>query len=256
MRQPLRRRRAFTSLELLVATVLGTLVIVGAVLLFLSGVRLSMGMQASSHTLRNGSSSVERMRLSLEEATAVTLPDDSAPHALWPQTALGPTSNYLTAWGGRQVSTAVFASQLGTRTLRLRTDASTLQNLAIPLRSVVNRGVLIYRGNTDGTPNPSSGTFLWQWSYEDGVIVRKTVLYRKLSSRPEAVAFRRGSTSGQVMRYRLLLAEKDSYQRDMTVAGGGSHNDLEASDLAVSLLNHAGESVPATALPTGGGSHP
>lgn len=245
-------------LELLVATVIGTLVIVGSVLLFLGGVRLSLGMQATSHALRTGSSGVDRLRLELEESTAMQLPDDTEPLAKWPAQNLGQVNQYLSedpADKKHTLSTAVFVSQAGTRSLAFRTSVSQQQTLTIASRVSPTKGSLLYRGDSSGAPAPSNGRFLWQWSYSNGAVVSKTVLYRKLAPTWDAVTFRRGSTSGQVLRYRLLLVEKDSYNRERSAIGNAPDTALDASDYAINLLNYAGEAVPPTALPAQG-AHP
>lgn len=243
-------------LEVLVATVLSALVVVGAVLIFIGGVRLSLGMQASSHALRTGSTSIDRMRQGLEEATAVLLPDDAPPLLQWPIALLGNQSQYQTTHDSVTLNTGLYISLTGTKSLPFRTSASQVTSLTTADRKVATRGALLYRGDALGNPAPSQGTFLWQWSYENGVVVSKTVLYRKLSTQWDAVAFRRGSQSGQVLRYRLILTEKDSYQQERSSLGSGHGSDLDTSDYAITLLNHAGEGVPTTALPIAGGGHP
>jgi type II secretory pathway pseudopilin PulG len=243
-------------LEILVATVLASLVIVGAVVIFIGGVRLSLGMQARSHALRKGSTSIDRMRQGLEEATAILLPEDAAPLLQWPSALLGNRNQYQVTQNGVTLNTGLYISETGTKSLPFRTSATQVSSLTTVDRKKATRGALLYRGDALGTPNPSQGTFLWQWSYENGVVVSKTLLYRKLSTQWDAVAFRRGSQSGQVLRYRLVLTEKDSYQQESSALGSGPESDLDASDYAITLLNHAGEGVPTTALPLATGGHP
>ena len=243
-------------LEVLVAAVIGAIVVVGAVLIFTGGLRLSLGLQASSHAMKNGSSSIDRMRQGLEEATAVLLPDDSAPRTPWPSTLLGAQSHYQVQQGSTTLNTGLYISLTTPQSLSFRTSATQLTTADIANRRSITRGALLYRGDSQGTPAPSNGTFLWQWSYENGVVTAKTVLYRKLAANGDAVAFRRGSQSGQVLRYRLLLVEKDSYQQDRSAVGTNHESALETSDYAISLLNYAGESVPGAALPTATGGHP
>jgi type II secretory pathway pseudopilin PulG len=250
------RRRGHSMLEILVATVIGAIVIVGAVLIFTGGIRLSLGLQASSHALQNGSSSIDRMRQGLEEATAVQLPDDAAPQTPWPSALLGAQSHYQVQQGSTTLNTGLYISLTSPQSLAFRTSATQLSTVAIANRRTVTRGALLYRGDSQGNPAPSNGTFLWQWAYENGAVTAKTVLYRKLASTWDAVAFRRGSQSGQVLRYRLLLIDKDSYQQDRSAVGANHESALETSDYAISLLNYAGESVPVAALPTAAGGHP
>lgn len=243
-------------LEVLVAAVLGAIVIVGALLIFTGGIRLSLGLQAGSHALQNGSSSIDRMRQGLEEATAVQLPDDDAPLTPWSSALLGSQSHYQVQQGNTTLNTGLYVSLTTPQSLSFRTSATQLSTADIANRRSVTRGALLYRGDSQGTPAPSNGTFLWQWGYENGVVTSKTVLYRKLASTWDAVAFRRGSQSGQVLRYRLLLVDKDSYQQDRSALGANHESALETSDYAISLLNYAGEGVPSAALPTATGGHP
>jgi len=252
MRERRRTRRGFTLLEMLVATVLGILVVTSAVILFIGGVRLALGMQSTSHALRAGSNGIDRLRVELATATSYLLPSDADPWVPWNDQGLGASKNYLT--GGKKedapLNTAIFLSFPSDRTVQLRTGATTVTNTSLSLRRTVDRGLLLYRGDADGTPNANSGTFLWMRRYTGGSLTSKTVLYRKLSSAVDAVSFRRGNDSGTLLRYRLILAQKDSYSQERTALGQGSATMLEASDYSLSLLNSIGGSVPASALPT------
>lgn len=249
-----RRRKSsgFTLLEMLVATVLGILVVTSAVILFIGGVRLALGMQSTSHALRAGSNGIDRLRVELSTATSFMLPSDSDPWVPWSDVWLGASNNFLN--GRKQdsatLNTAIFLSFPSDRTVQLRTSATTVSNTSLSLRRTMDRGLLLYRGDANGSPNATSGTFLWMRRYTGGSLTSKTVLYRKLSSAVDAVSFRRGNDSGTLLRYRLLLAQKDSYAQERTALGQGSATMLEASDYSLSLLNSIGGSVPASALPT------
>lgn len=250
--KPRKYTRAHSMLELLVATVIATLVIVGSLLLFLGGVRLSLGMQATSHSLRTGSSGTDRMRQRLEEATAVQLPDDADPLVVWPATRLGKPDKYQSSQGGQTLNTAVFISLTNTRNMIFQTSAKQTQSVAITSRRTQTRGMLLYRGDPGGIPAPSNGRFLWQWLYENGAVVSKIPLYRKLAPNGNAVSFRRGMQSGSMLLYRVLLVEKDSYNNERSALGAASGTTQETSDSAVTLLNNDGTALPDMALPSQG----
>ncbi len=250
--KPRKYTRAHSMLELLVATVIATLVVVGSILLFIGGVRLSLGMQATSHSLRTGSSSTDRMRQRLEEATAVQLPDDADPLTVWPEKSLGKSETYQSSQGKQTLNTAVFLSLPSTQNLIFRTSAKQTQTLAVTGRRIQTRGMLLYRGDISGTPAPSTGGYLWQWLYENGAVVSKTAIYRKLSPTWDAVTFRRGDQNGSVLRYRVLLVEKDSYNNERSALGAASGTTLETSDSTVALLNNDGTALPIWALPNDG----
>ncbi|WP_395144183.1 hypothetical protein, partial [Armatimonas sp.] len=131
MSKPRKYTRAHSMLELLVATAIATLVIVGSLLLFIGAVRLSLGMQATSHSLRSGSSSTDRMRQRLEEATAVQLPDDADPLTVWPDRRLGKPDKYQSSQGKQTLNTAVFVSLTNTQNMIFRTSAKQTQSLEI-----------------------------------------------------------------------------------------------------------------------------
>jgi type II secretory pathway pseudopilin PulG len=254
--RPRVRRKGHSMLELLVAAVVGLLVVVGGLLLFLSGARLSVKLQAGSQALRAGSTGVERMRLVLSEATAALLPTDTAPLASWPAAALGDPDQYLSQDGETTYATAIYISLPATRTMTFRTGATQTQAVSLPSRSSVTRGALIYRGDSDGHPASTNGTFLWVWSFENQAITAKTVLYRKLAATPGAVAFRRGEGLSPLVRYRLVQAEKDSYGQASSSLGSAPAPSLDTSDYALALLNASGSTVPSSTLPIGAGSHP
>lgn len=245
-----RTQSGFTLLEMLVATVLGILVVASAVTLFIGGMRLAIGMQATSHALRAGSSGIDRLRLELMPATSYTLPDDDKPWDSWDNGPLGNAHQYLVTSNNQTLNTAIFLSLPSNHSVQIRTDATTTTSTSMGMRRTTERGILLYRGNNDGSVNANSGTFLWMRSYANGTLTAKSVLYRKLSSSADAVSFRRGNASGTLLRYRLVLAQKDAYNQERTVLGKNNSNLLETSDYSLTLLNSIGGNVPSSALPT------
>ena len=248
--------RGFTLLEMLIATVIGVMVVTGSVILFIGGIRLSLGMQATSHALRSGANGIDRLRLEFTEATAYQLPDDSDPFASWDSSLLGSAKQYHTTTKNLEFNTALYLSLPNPRIMQFRTASTKVQSTSVTVRRTVNRGALLYRGDLEGKPNPENGTALWMWTYVEGKPVARVVLSRKLSTAPDAVSFRRGNASGTNLRYRLVQAEKDSYNQARSGLGNDSASLLEASEFAITLLNNTGGSVPESALPAKGSTHP
>ena len=253
-------RRGFTLIEMLVAAVIGVLVVTGAVLLFISSVRLSIGMQGTSFALRKGSVGIDQLRLPLREATALQLPDDTGAFLPWSASLLGSASQYQStgklANQSQTLNTAIYLSRPSNRTMQLLIGTGKTQATSIAVRRIVTTGTLLYRADIDGKPNPSSGTYLWMWTYNNGALLSRSILCRKLASTWDAVAFRRGNASGSILRYRLVMAEQDSYNQARSQFGKETSNNLEASDYAISLLNFVGGSVPDITMPTQGNAHP
>jgi type II secretory pathway pseudopilin PulG len=257
------RQNGHTMLEMLVAMVSATLVLTSALLLFLGGIRVSTKTQASSHALRIGSSGVDRMRLDLSEAVVFILPDKQAENdddddGDWSNGRLGSASHYTTQNPNdhrQSLNTAVFVALPTPQDVTLRTGASQTQTVALPSRRRVTRGLLIYRGDSSGKPAADDGTFLWAWRYENGTNVSRTVLYRRLSCQWDAVVFRRDVSQRNLLRYRLVQADKDTYNSERTQFGTSSVENLESSDFAIAMLNYAGGAAPLTALPTNGGNN-
>lgn len=245
--------QGFTLLEMLVATVIGIMVVAGSVILFIGGIRLSLGMQATSHALRSGANGIDRLRLELTEATAYQLPDDSEPFTPWNDSLLGSSKQYRTQ---SQLNTAIYLSLPSPRAMQFRTASTKSLSTPVAVRQTVSRGILLYRGDINGKPNPESGVVLWMWIYVEGQPTSRAMLSKKLSTSSDAVSFRRGNSSGTSLRYRLVQVEKDSYNQARSGLGKDSANLLEASDFAITLLNNVGGSVPESALPAKGSTHP
>lgn len=252
--------------ELLLACISAVLVLTGGILLFLSGVRLTVKSQATSHAMRSGSSSIDRLRIQLSEATAFVLPEkeesvNSGSSKLW-SANLGSISQYRSQDPNSSkdtLLTAVFLALPSPHNVTVQIGASKSQSLALPRRSRATQGVLIYRGTEYGKPAPSSGTSLWMWSYDNGKLVSKSALTNRLSESWDAVVFRRDTGgSSNLLYYRLVTAEKDTNSQENSLFG--SKNTLSGSnsgsDYAITLLNYGDGAIPSAAFPVNGAEKP
>ncbi len=256
--------RGHTILEMLLAMVSAVLVITGALLLFLGGIRVATQTQANSQALRLGSTSVDRMRFSLSEATAFILPDKTTTNAnatdsRWSEARLGNPSDYIVrnpSDTSQTLNTALFVTLPAPLNMIVRTTVNQNQIIPLPSRRRITSGLLLYRGDSSGKPAANNGTYLWAWRYEGGGNVSRTVIYRRLSSQWDAVAFRRDAEQTNVLRYRLVHAEKDSYNTERSQLGKSSSEMLESSDYTIALVNYAGGTAPLAALPSTGEQKP
>ena len=261
-------KRGSSIMELLIACISAVLVLTGGILLFLSGIRLTVKSQATSHAMRTSSSSVDRLRIQLSEATAFVLPEreelgnkGNGSSKLW-SSSLGKISQYQSrnpTTESEVLLTAVFLALPSPHNVTVQISASKSQSLALPTRSKATRAVLLYRGTEYGEPAPSSGTSLWMWSYDNGKLISKSALTNRLSESWDAVAFR-GDTGGisNLLRYRLITAEKDTTNQENSQFG--SKNTLSGtnagSDYAIMLLNYGEGTITSETYPASGESHP
>lgn len=267
MRRSIRRGHSIT--ELLIACVSATLVLTGGCLLFLAGTRLTVKSQATNHAMRAGSSNIDRLRIQLSEACAFVLPDktdnsnegggNTKDVKGWSDSRLGSHQRYLVnnVNNAKDIyATGVFLALPRSHNVTLRVSAKQTQTVALPSRLKASRGVLLYRGDREGNPAPRSGTSLWMWHYESGKLVSRLNITNRLSTGWDAVLFRRDRSNPDLLRYRILYAEKDTENQLRTQLGTLSSSSLEGSDYAVALLNYGEGTIPAEALPASGGNHP
>ena len=163
----------FSLFEIMVATGLGGLVTVGVVSLFITMLRFSGSVSATTNASIDAGNTIQRVTGDLREARDFSLMDGgtyattydatdvngnvvavTGVHIIFP--ASDPTGSVFTAaTGGSDPLT-------GTNCLYDRTeDGPTLD---------------IYRSNPDGTPNPSSGSCLWASGKEHGVLINKVII--------------------------------------------------------------------------------
>jgi hypothetical protein len=259
-------KRGSSIMELLLACISAVLVLTGGILLFLSGVRLTVKSQATSHAMRSGSSSIDRLRIQLSEATAFVLPEkeesvNSGSSKLW-SSSLGSISQYQSKNPKSEqeiLLTAVYLALPSPHNVTVQLGASKSQTLALPTRSKATQGVLLYRGTEYGKPDSRSGTSLWMWRYDNGKLISKNSLTNRLSESWDAVAFRR-DTGGisNLLRYRLVTAEKDTSNQESSQFG--SKNTLSGtnagSDYAITLLNFGDGAIPSATFPVNGAEKP
>lgn len=173
--RPLRARRqaqsGFTLVEAAVAMVIMGLLFAGTIDLFLSSTKLSGKANAQVASSQDSANAVQRIIEKTREAQALRLPGDAgfAPLAGYPALA----TNYQTTLNGATIDTALEISSPGTQSPSVLDTAGATQTVAAYDRSSASGYTLYYRGNANGTPNPVSGAYLWEYSSPAGTTVAR-----------------------------------------------------------------------------------
>lgn len=212
-------RWAFSLTEVLVTLTLMSLLFLVVTQLFMTTGRTVGKMHAMTNSTRSAGLVMQWLDIELHEAYGVVLPDDASP--VWNAANLGAASHYQTtnpggaanaAWPA-QLNTGIFIlyPPAGAATVKGATGADlVLSGGNLPVNrgaANITRTALVYRGNPDGTTNPSYGTCLWVWRYENGNRVETRLLSNELTSAWNGMYFRRHNTTERAIQAKVVCGE-------------------------------------------------
>ncbi|MGC4046301.1 MAG: hypothetical protein QM758_21130 [Armatimonas sp.] len=203
-----RRKVALTVIEFLVATALMTAVFMATMEMFVQTGRSAQRLIASGNASQESQKTMQLVAEELREAVIITLPTDTGTNA-W---SFGTASQYQstrpsgTEWSSwaASLNTGIYMMLPATTTAKVSAvngSEVTLSNadaVVDRMSTSLTRSILIFRGNPDGSVNPSYGTCLWAWYFErqgsNVVKTRERLLSKFVSSEWNAVTFARQST--------------------------------------------------------------
>ena len=201
VRQKRRRRIGAVSLvESMLSILLLSLILVGVVNLVVMALRSYSKINDVSSAVEKSQSVSRNVESEMTKGFLAIMPNDAAPFPVWKTSTLGAASNYTYTNSSVTVQAAVYLVYPGTRSLTVySTSGGTITlsgSTAINDRSKTSptESALIYRGNTNGTVNPSSGTVLWIKRFSSGVQASNTVITNKIHTAWNAVNFKRPTT--------------------------------------------------------------
>lgn len=205
-------RRAFTMTEALVACFLLTVVVGGSLILFTATMRSAASQSAASVAVRDAATTTEKVSAALSGASGASLPNDDAPYPTW-KSVFGDASLYRSANPSdntQQINTGLYLAEAPRTDDTVRNadgSAVALNGILRPYNrwgtSASGKGVLLYRGASNGDPAPATGRCLWAASYDNGDVVRRR-LTANLSSAWNALSFQRIGSGGTAIRYTLV----------------------------------------------------
>lgn len=168
------RRRAgsgFTLIEVTLATVLMGLIFAGTIDLFLTATKMTGKVNAMTASSQDSANAVQRIIEKTREAQAVYLPDDSG---FVPLTSYSNVSTYYkNTASGSTIDTALEVSLPAAQTPNVLGTGGASIPVSAYDRTGASGYVLYYRGNADGSPNPSSGQYLCEyWSTLNVIKIR------------------------------------------------------------------------------------
>jgi type II secretory pathway pseudopilin PulG len=212
---PRKHQHGFTVLETLVAAFITSLILFGGVVLFAQVARASERSRASSNAVQSAGLGMQWASSELGEAYGLMLPSDFDPY--WNAAALGATTSYISpnpSFGSNgfaaTLDAAVFVFYPPTDTTKIKDSAgATLTTASFDRTALtVTKTGLIFRGNADGSSNPTAGTHLWFWLYNNGALASKRVIRKDLSEAWNAVQFVRTGKRTVVIK---LVASQSAY---------------------------------------------
>ncbi|MBV9850327.1 MAG: prepilin-type N-terminal cleavage/methylation domain-containing protein [Armatimonadetes bacterium] len=182
-----RRARGFTLVEVLVATVLASLLMMGTMDLYMTSARTTLKVNARVAASQDAANAVQQVIQLTREAQSFSLPSETTfvvPTGL-------PAGSYQTSLGGEPIYAAL-------ELLQPATTATTVTNtagVAVPIAPLNRQGagaarLLFYRADADGTPDANAGKCLWEYSVQDsGASVNRAVCKSIDAGAPNAVQF-------------------------------------------------------------------
>jgi len=212
------RKSGFTLIEAAIAIGIMALIFVTVMDLFVTMARTTVAanstMFASADANRSMNHVIERMR----EARWFALPDDVNPVFSPPPTSLcveqsgSPcqASDFETTYGGYNVDTGlevvfpsgsvnpnpVYSACSSDATNAPCVTLASGNATSVPTYSRDTDGtdLYIYRANSNGTPNPSTGICLWEAGTDNGIAVNKSLM-SSVATAPNAIQFQRPNTN-------------------------------------------------------------
>lgn len=167
--------RGYTLLETVLATLLAALVLGSVMDLFLTATKLTTRSNALAASSLSSANAVQEVLKDTREAQSMRLPDDAGFQPLTGYAAIG--TYYKTTLNGNTILTALQINLPARQTETvLDKSGSPIALAAASATSVIydrqtlgTDYLLFYRGNSDQTPNPSSGKYLWKFQKSTGV---------------------------------------------------------------------------------------
>jgi len=250
-----RRASGFTLIEVAISLVITGLILMTVMELFVYMLRTTMAanstMFASSDSNKAMNHIIERAR----EARWLALPDDASPVFTPPPLTLCQeqsggacqSSDFETTYGGNvdtgveivfpagsttpnPVYTACSADTTNTPCVVLGSGSGT----AVPVYNRDTDGVnlYIYRANSNGSPNPSTGTCLWEAGTDNGVQVNQALM-SSVAAAPNAIQFQRPATGAfQISGYEMDVKIVSGYYSPIS---GSTTNESTNGNIATTL---------------------
>lgn len=225
-----KRKQGFSLLETMFAFLLASLIFIGTLSLCLDTTRVAAKVSAANDASLDAAKALNKVTDRLREAYAFRLPGD----ANFIESPDIP-NNYRFSSGGDYILTGMriilpkkkgdaanpstFASVQNSAggTIVLNTDANQLLDRGAAGTVEAGAVLMLYRGNENQTPNPTSGTHLWLRNLAPGSTPE--LILRSVSSDPKAVQFKRDAFNGASVKivaghYSRIIGEQTNEATD------------------------------------------
>jgi hypothetical protein len=202
------RKTAFSVMEVLIAISLMTAVFLATMEMFVQTGRSAQRLVAFGNACQESQKAMQAVTEDLRESVIIRLPTDTGPSG-WnfgspsQYQAIRPSGTEWASWPST-LNTGIYMMLPAVTTAKINNtngNQMTLQNeFAVVDRRASNltNSVLIFRGNPDGSANPTYGTCLWAWYFKkvgsSTTKVREKLITRSLSQEWNAVTFKRLTT--------------------------------------------------------------
>lgn len=272
-----RHQRGFTLVEMMVALPLAALLLLGTISLYIMALRLGSKTSAELVTTQDAANAIQQVVEMTREAQVFTLPDETG---FTPPTGYS-TNDFQATLNGATVFTGVELtmppmlqpSDIGYTDSSLKyitvknASGNDLpaepQTTSLPFAPYLCTGAasqfyLIYRSNADGTPNPTTGNYLWEKSLGNTSPPVNSALCRTIASgTPNAVQFVRpvdagGNTLPYQMEIKIVSGAYSPINGVQTSEEGNGTYTSKLVGKCVLMRDHTSE-VPA---PTQGVNNP
>ncbi|BDI32333.1 hypothetical protein CCAX7_43840 [Capsulimonas corticalis] len=181
----LSKSRGFTLVEIMIGMGVFSLLMLGVMSLFITMLRLCASVNGASSSSLDAARGIQSVSDDLREARSFALMDGGTYGTTYD--AVDSTGNYVAVTGIHIVMPAANSST----SVKL-TSGGSAQALTggTSLWDVKNDGVSLnyYRSNTNGTPNPNTGTCLWENGIDQGQAVNRAII-KSVAPLPNAVQF-------------------------------------------------------------------
>jgi prepilin-type N-terminal cleavage/methylation domain-containing protein len=244
-------QQGFTLLEVLLATVLISLILAGVVDLFLTSSKLTVRANAIANTGLSSANAVQQIMKDTREAEAMRLPSDAAflplPGYSNVSTSYEASANNQTVLTALELNVPPMQTQSvydsGGHSITL--DGTAGSKIIYDRTSLNSDWILFYRGDANQAPDPFSGQFLWKYQHSTGAI---TPVCRSVATKAaDAVQFiQPNGVNTEIAvkvvssEYSLVNGQQTNEESDGTTTSALSGKCVLMRDNGLGVINSAG----------------
>ena len=220
-----RRNAGFTLVEAMISMLIMSLLLTGTIELFIASARTTVKTQAEANATIDAARAMHNLIEYAREAHWMALPTEDLPGTFTPMFTGIPgytaASYYQTTDGTSTIDTGLLLTFPGYKsgaspvTVNLSSGTVALNgasNAEVYDRSQDGPQVLVYRSDTNGVPDPSAGTCLWEYSLSDGGATYNQAIIKSVASAANAVQFVRPTdTSNDPLPFQIEMKIVSGY---------------------------------------------